>query len=436
MCLSAWVRSFYKQLKAGNHSLVHQALNYAHGLFQSERANMERMSETVPNTNYQSQHHFISHSTWDDRPVREENASKLNQRLGGTPYTGLLIDETAFTKKGDHSVGVARQWSGQLGKVENCQVAVFSALCDSDHASLLDARLYLPKKWTDDPERCEKAEVPKEHQVYQSKTQLALDLIDEADAFGVQYTWVGVDAGYGKDPAFLRGLVARKKSFMADVHKTQHIYTTDPLRKRPLPGRRGKEKKLTTTPKSLTVEEWVARQPKRKWKSVLLRQGSQEKHKAKVLLGHVWVWDGKEEKAHAWRLVVRRRGDNPKRPDDKYTLTNAPGDIPAKMMAWYQGQRFKIEQCFQEGKQELGLDDYQVRSWKAWHHHTTLTLMAMNFLLDEKIRFGIERPGISLPAIRRMLVALLPRCDFKTIMEQEFARAEKQEAAKGRASPS
>jgi SRSO17 transposase len=389
------------------------------------------MTDTVPDSNYQSQHHFISEPPWKDRPVRATNAGLLNQLLGGTPYTGLLIDETAFAKKGTDSVGVSRQWNGQLGKRDNCQVAVFSALCDSHHASLLDARLYLPKTWTDDQERCRKAGIPENERVFKPKTQLALDLIDEADAFGVDYSWVGVDAGYGKDPAFLRALVERGKTFFADVHKTQHIYTTQPTKRRPLPGSKGPQKKLSVMPKAMEVKDWVAAQPMRKWKKVKLRNGSHGKQVAKILHGHVWVWDKKEEKAHAWHLIVRRRG----KADDKYTLSNAPADIPTKAMAWYQGQRFKVEQSFQEAKQELGMDDYQVRGWRAWHHHVTITLMAMNFLLDAKLRLGHEYPGLSLRGVRELFVAQLPRCDFKTVLEQVARRAHQQHRAREGPSP-
>ncbi len=435
MRLGAWFEIFSQDLRAGNHSLVPRAVDYVRGLCQADRANIERMSDTTPGSSYQTRHHFISQSPWDDQRVRATNARQLNNLLGGTSYSGLLIDETAFTKKGDKSVGVARQWSGQLGKVENCQVAVFSALCDNEHASLVDSRLFLPEAWTGDPKRCREASIPETDQVYKSKTQLALELVDAADAYGLEYAWVGADAGYGKDPAFLRALEDRGKGFLVDVHSTQLIYTSDPTKTKPIPGARGVRKKLRLTPKALSVKDWVGRQPARKWKNVLLRNGSRGPQRAKVLLGHVWVWDKKEEKARTWRLIVRRRGSDPKKPDDKYSLSNAPGDIPAHMMAWYQGQRFKIEQCFQEGKQELGMDDYQVRSWRAWHHHTTLTLMAMNFLLEEKIRFGGVCPGVSLRGIRELLVAQLPKHGFEMVLEQVKRRAARSEQAKKRGSP-
>lgn len=421
--ISAWFERFSSELRAGNHKLIHHAIRYAHGLFQAERANIERMTDTVPDSSYQPLHHFISESPWDDRPARSTNARFLNQLLGGTPHSGLLIDETAFTKKGEDSVGVARQWSGQMGKVDSCQVAVFSALCDSHHASLLDARLYLPKKWTDDPERCEKAGVPEDQRTFKPKTELALDLIKEADEFGVDYSWIGVDAGYGKDPSFLRTLVERGKTFFADVQKSQWIYKTDPTKKRPQPGSRGKEKNLVTSPKAVTVADWVAAQPARKWKTIWLRNGSHGQQKVKILHSHVWVWDKEEEHAHCWHLVVKRRGKG----DLQYTLSNAPGDIPTKAMAWYQGQRFKVEQSFQEAKQELGMDDYQVRGWRGWHHHITITLMAMCFLVEEKLRFGKDCPAVSLRSIRELIVAQLPRNDFKTVLEQVYRRSQQQE---------
>ena len=294
LCLKDWVETFSPEFTAGNHRLGDRAFKYVCGLLQTDRANLERMSETVPDTGYQPIQHFISHSPWEDRPIRKLMAEKLNRLLGQTPYSGLLIDETPFAKKGTKSVGVSRQWNGQKGKVDNCQVAVFSTLCDSDHASLLDSRLFLRKEWCDDPKRCKAAGIPAEHMAHKSKTELALELIDEADDFGVDYAWVGVDAGYGKDPAFLRALVQRGKTFFADVHKTQQIYIANPTKKHPRPGCRGKQRKLTTTPKPMTVADWVEAQPKRKWKNVLLRYGSRGRQMARVLHGHIWVWDKKK----------------------------------------------------------------------------------------------------------------------------------------------
>ena len=148
--------------------------------------------------------------------------------FGGDPDTCLIIDETAFIKKGVMSVGVARQWCGRLGKVDNCQVGVFAALACRSHVTLIDTRLYIPKVWINDPERCRNAGIPEEFIVYQKKSEQALDMIKQARINGIRFNWVGVDGGYGKEPDFLRALDSVDEIFMADVHKDQLIYLENP----------------------------------------------------------------------------------------------------------------------------------------------------------------------------------------------------------------
>lgn len=144
--------------------------------------------------------------------------------LGG-PESVLIFDESAFAKKGEASAGVARQWNGRLGKVDNCQVGVFAALCQGTSASLIDARLYLPEDWTNDSERCNRAAIPESCQCFQSKSNLALGMLEDALRRGVQFGYVGIDGGYGKEPAFLRGVDTLNCRFVADVHCDQTAST-------------------------------------------------------------------------------------------------------------------------------------------------------------------------------------------------------------------
>lgn len=155
-----------------------QAQSYLSGLIQATRRNVERMAEVVPGTNTQALHHFLSHSPWDPRPVMDQVARDVDALLGGNQDSCLLLDETCFAKKGNHSVGVARQWCGLQGKTDNCQVAVFAALVRGRFVGLLDTELYLPKEWTQDRERCEAAGVPEERQALKTKPQLALEIVE------------------------------------------------------------------------------------------------------------------------------------------------------------------------------------------------------------------------------------------------------------------
>jgi SRSO17 transposase len=189
---------------------------------------MERMEEAVIGADEQRLQYMLTESAWDHRAVLDQVALEVDQHLGGTEDSCLLIDESAFAKKGKHSVGVQRQWCGRHGKVDNCQVGVFAALGRGHLSTLIDERLYLPKSWADDPARCRKAGIPKEAQHCHSKVALALEMVAHQRALGVRHAWVGADGGYGKEPAFLRGLEAMGERFVVDVHKDQQIYVEDP----------------------------------------------------------------------------------------------------------------------------------------------------------------------------------------------------------------
>ena len=189
---------YQHRFRCGTRSASAQAQQYLCGLMQATKKNMERIEEVVPDCDYQSLHHFVSHSQWNERGVLDQVAADADGHLGGTADSCLLIDESSFPKKGMKSVEVARQWCGRLGKVENCQVAVFACLCHCPYATLIDTRLYLPKEWTQDPARCRAAGVPDETIVTRSRADLALELVWQARQNGVRFEWVGADGAYGR----------------------------------------------------------------------------------------------------------------------------------------------------------------------------------------------------------------------------------------------
>jgi len=206
----------------------------------------------------------------------DQVAREADRLLGGSESSCLLIDETSFQKKGENSVGVERQWSGRLGKVENCQVAVFAALSQGDSSTLIDTRLYLPMKWIQEPERCLEAGVPESEIVLRSKADLAFEMVVAARQNGVRFHWVGVDGGYGKEPAFLRRLEDHGEVFVADVHKDQQIYPEDPAPCVPeKKGRRGKKPTLPQAQSaSQRVDAWAAAQRPELWQKVAVRPGT------------------------------------------------------------------------------------------------------------------------------------------------------------------
>jgi SRSO17 transposase len=193
----AFAEGYRKFFKVARRNVGDHARGYLNGLLsKAPRKNMERMVESLPDLDYQSQQQFLSDSPWDHRAVMDQVARDTDAIFGGVGSV-LVIDESGLSKKGDKSAGVARQYNGRLGKVDNCQVGVFAALCDSGGGGLVDARLYLPQEWVEDRQRCLKAKVPLEEIVKKTKPQIALEMIQRAAGIGLRFGWVAFDAGYG-----------------------------------------------------------------------------------------------------------------------------------------------------------------------------------------------------------------------------------------------
>jgi hypothetical protein len=205
------------------------AERYLQGLAQAEEATFATMATVVEQGCEQQFQHFISNSPWRHEPVVEQIGRDADRLLGGKPTSALIIDESSFAKQGEHSVGVARQWCGRLGKVDNCQVAVFAVLTDGQRHAPVDMRLYLPQRWIEDPARCDRAGIPVSVRQLRSKAELALEIVRAARARGMRFAWVGVDGGYGKEPAFLRALNDAGEVFVADVHSSQMVLCGRPL---------------------------------------------------------------------------------------------------------------------------------------------------------------------------------------------------------------
>ena len=343
------------------------------------KTSLLRMSEVV-DTDSQALHHLLTEAGVDWDGLSGEVARQADALLGDE-QAALILDESAFAKKGTASAGVARMWNGRLGKVDNSQVGVFSALCRDQRVTLLDTRLYLPKDWVEDAERCRRAHIPEEARQLRSKCELALELVDSARQHGVRFGYVAVDGGYGKDPAFLRGLETRSLCFLADVHKHQRIWLDDPAPYRPATTSRGRPASIRRTDRpALTVAEWAAQQPVSAWKRIKLRQGEKGTLKAEYLHARVWAWDRKEETARHWHLLVRREcgADTP----SHFVFSNADASTSISRLARMHGCRFFIEHAFREAKSELAMADYQVRRWDAWHRHMALVMRSKHYIDD------------------------------------------------------
>lgn len=377
---------------------------------------MERMAESVPNTDDQAYQHFLSQSPWQEDAVIDQLCYDANQLIGGQDDSCLIIDETGLPKKGQKSVGVSRQYCGQLGKVDNCQVGVFAVIANKQHVAPIDCRLFLPKSWTDDKARCRQAGVPEEFIEYQRKQDLAVQLVIAARVRGAKFNWIGCDALYGEDPGFLRSLNDMGEIFVADVHKDQRIYLENPQPHVPAQeskkGRRPTRLKARVKP--IRVDHWAEQQSEIAWKKLDIRDTAKGKLKVAVLHRQVWLWDGKESHAQCWRLVVRETVSTD---EIKYSISNAPTSISLPRLVYMQGQRYLVERVFQDAKNQCGMGQYQARGWRSWHHHMTMVMMAMSFMLEQQIKNSTDYPLLSSNDIVELLTYYLPN---RKVSEEEI----------------
>lgn len=367
---------------------------------------MLRMGE-VNEVDHQAMQHMLTSGAIDWHGFGAQIAREADALLGSDKAT-LIIDESGFAKKGEASAGVARQWNGRLGKVDNCQVGVFANLCRDSMASLIDAHLYLPEHWANDSDRCNKAAISEAHQRYQSKCEIALSMIEKALQHGVRFGYVAIDAGYGKDAVFLRGVDNLGCTFVADVHCKQMIYLEDPAPHIPdWNGRGRRPTHLKAQSEAIRVDQWASEQPDTAWQRIKLREGEKGALEAQYLHTLVWVWDGTEPQARRWHLLVRR--EIGAREISHYCLSNAPFETPLQRLAQVQAQRFFIEHSFREAKSECGMADYQVRRWDAWHHHMALVMLATLFLVKQKMQGRSQWPMLSVNDLVTALAHMLPR---------------------------
>jgi len=395
---------------AARHNVSPKARAYLAGLLmKGERKNMERMEEYVEDYAYENQQQFLSDSPWDERALMRQVGGDVSEAVGG-PDSAFILDESGFGKKGDSSVGVARQWNGRQGKVDNCQVGVFAALSDGKYGSLVDFRLFLPESWTSDPRRCDKAKIPEDCREYRTKPQLAWEMTQEAVANGLNFGWVSLDSLYGNTPWLLRAIEDEGLVFVADVHIDQKIYVEDPEpylpRRRDKMGR--KYTKLRGRSAPVDIESYFVRIPARSWHMIKVREGTKGDIRVRACCRRVFLWDGKEKQTRSWWAVCVI---DPENGIKKYFLSNARKSATLEELVRKHSVRYWIERSFQDGKTSLGMGDYQARGWTAWHHHMALVSLAMLFVLKERLLHRREIELLSFQDIVELLNFYLPRAD-------------------------
>ena len=330
---------------------------------------------------------FVGCSTWDDEAVMAELRRHVKERLGD-PNAVLVIDPSAFAKKGRESCGVKRQWCGRLGKTENCQVGVFLCYASPHGHAPLDRKLYLPEEWATDENRRQKCHVPKEV-VFQEKWRIGLAMVDRCREEGLPHGWVGGDDELGRPSEFRAALRARHERYVLDVPCNTQVRDLEARRPPRGPGGKGRKRKVPF----VAAREWLAKQPESAWRKVMLRPGSKGPLEVEALTRRVQTRDEHRHVGPEERLVVVRSVVEGQSAID-YSLSNAHSEVTLEDLVRARGQRHRIEQMLEEGKGEAGLAHYEVRSWVGWHHHVTLALLALWFLVLEKGRLGGKKlPG-------------------------------------------
>jgi len=322
---------------------------------------------------------FVGAGQWDDQAVLSELRHHVGEELADAAAT-FVLDGSGFPKQGDASCGVSRQWCGRLGKLDNCQVGVFVAYAAPRGCALVDSGLYLPQAWAADRPRRAATYVPATV-TFQEKWRIGLEQLDRV-RHELPGRWVAGDDEFGRCTELRGQLRLRSLRYVLDV--PCNTLVRDPSERRPPARPEGKSRR----PLFERVDHWVARQPNGRWRTVTVRDGAKGPLRVKVLLATVQVKDEDGCVGPRERLAVFRSLED--KPRTWYTLSN---DKEAKraVLAGVHGSRHRIEELLEQAKQEVGLSHYEVRSWTGWHHHMTLSLLALWFLQVERLRLGKKR---------------------------------------------
>jgi SRSO17 transposase len=354
-----------------------QAIKYLRGLLAPvPRKNSWQVAEAIGDRIPDATQRLLYRARWSADIARDRLLRYTIEVLGEAAGIGV-VDETGFLKKGTHSVGVKRQYSGTAGKVENCQIGVFLSYWTAKGHVFLDRRLYLPEEWCDDPERRSQAKVPEEV-IFQTKPEQAMAMLEHAWEAGLPMRWVTGDEVYGDAPA-LRDLVAQSgRWYVLAVRSATPVWTERPPVVEPAPQERGRPR--------------TKARPAPRWQCLTVAEGE------KGLITYDWACQRIVESRdglpgpEAW-LVARRSLSDPT--DIAYYLSNAPDDAPLLKLAQVASTRYTVEQCIEEAKGGTGLDEYEVRYWHSWHRHITLSMMAHAWLASVRYKATEKKGGLS-----------------------------------------
>jgi len=397
-----WLESFQRCF---GHRAQRLALRtYVQGVFSdSDRKSMQAMLARVTEpVSYQAFQHFITHAQWDADRVWRRLLEILPDRHGV-----LIIDSTSFPKQGAHSVGVARQYCGALGKIANCQVAVTAALWTGTRAWLLGALLYLPQSWIEDADRRGIAHIPATA-AFQEKWRQALTLIRRARAAGLHVTAIVADAEFGDITAFRRALHQWRLPYALGVSRHLTVFRGTPavhIPPSPRTGRPRSQLVFRTATRAISVRALALALPARAWRRVTWRNGTNRPWAARFAALRVTPaneWRNRRLAPEVWLLCEQDLGVTPR---VKYFFVHLPATASLTHLVRLAHQRWAIEQQYMELKTELGLDHFEGRSYPGWHHHVVLTAVAYAFLQRERMRRDAD-PALTLPAVRAIVTEI------------------------------
>lgn len=333
---------------------------------------------------------FVGQIPWDDKPLLDTLARQVGENLG-EPDAVIVFDPSGFAKKGTKSVGVTRQWCGRLGKVENCQVGVYMAYVSRKEHALVNTRLYLPKEWATDRARRKEAGVPRAVK-FRTRHQLALEMLDECGKT-LPHSWVAGDDEMGRPSGFRRELRDRGERYLLGVPSNTLVRDLDV----PPPGYSGRGR----YPKSpfLRLDRWLAALPEAAWARIDVRDGEKGPLIVEVVKRRVRARTETGGTGPDELLLVAREALSDGKFKHDYYLSNADPEEPLEELARVTRAAHRVEECFRRGKSEAGLADYQVRAWRGWHHHQTLSLLAAWFLNRETRRGKNPDPGVDHAAV-------------------------------------
>lgn len=386
-------------------TMAHRAKQYLQGQLQYQRwGNMVQFEKIVPDSDHQSLQHFASNSPWVDEPILDDVCETVSGRVGDAEHGSIHIDESGLPKQGNDSVGVIRQYCGRLGKVANCQMGVFLGYTANSYRMLLDKRLYLPEKWVSDKERRKKCAVPEDIE-FQTKAQLGLEPIRKAQERGIPFGWIGMDSYYGQQEWLLAELEGQELLYIADIPCDTRVWLELPRTQ--IPARKGnrgpKPTKLKAEIQPTSVRQIASDSDQSQWTRMYIRDTERGQLWSKLAFLRVYPVRDELPGPQTWLILRKDEGEKKL----KYQFCNAPWDTPLERLAEMSHSRYWMERAIQDAKGEAGLADYELRSWRGWHHHMTMTILAMLFLLELQLDWQPKAPNLTIQDVREILEVII-----------------------------